>query len=249
MSLATNLSLIAVSGFGNSGNILTSRGSTITPVFSAVGGGNLLSLSGINGLAVTATTGNVTISSNQIELLSAFNYTTGQSDPNFPGAWLSDPQFKTTTPISMNFACGNYTNYRRLSSYGAITINKNTNFIFVIDGTANFSGNFAFAGDYPYYFWKQHLLRYAIGPSFNTFYPLYVNPQVTPNVISKLFSLGYGLCTKTYGTGITNIYGSGSIELSAGSYIFDLQSIDIGKFVSENITALNESGTLMIYKK
>ena len=247
MSLVTNLSLIAVSGFGPFGSVLTSRGSTITPVFSAVGGGNLLSLSGINGLGVTATTGNVTISSNQIELLSAFNYSTGQSSPTFPNLWLADPNFVTTTPISMGFACGDYTNYRRLSSYGAITVNKNTNFIFVIDGTANYLGSFTSAYDYPYYLWKEYQLRYAIGPSFNTWYPLYASSPVTPNRISSSF-FWYGPCNKTYGSTITNIYGSGSIELSAGSYIFDLQSMDLGRFSSNSITGLNASGTLMIYK-
>lgn len=247
MSLATNLSLIAVSGFGQPGNVLTSRGSTVTPVFSAVGGGNLLSLSATNGLEVNSTTANITVSSNQIQLLSAFSFTVSQASPTFPNSWLGDPNFSTTTPVSISFSCGDFSNYRRLSSYGSVTINEPTNFIFVIDACANILGSFTSIYDYPYYCWKEYILRYAIGPSFNTWYTLYASPQITPNVINNNF-LWYGPCHKTYGSAISNVYGSGSIQLSAGSYIFDLQTLDFFRGTS-SITSLNASGSLMIYTK
>ena len=249
MSLATNLSLIAVSGFGPFGSVLTSRGSTISPVFSAVGGGNLQSINAKNGLAVNTTTGNVTVSSTQIELLSAFNFDFTQtgSPVSFPDAWLGDFNFNATVPRSIPLACGDFSNYRPLSSYGSVTINENTTFNFVVDAFTAYSGSYSGAYNYPYYPWKNIHIRYAIGPSFNTWYTSYSSPQILPNVIDSALIFG-GLGHKTYAGGGNNTYGSGSITLSAGTYIFDVQTMDTIRLGTNNITSLGLQGTLLIYK-
>ncbi|NBP16500.1 hypothetical protein EBU95_19285, partial [bacterium] len=180
MSIANNLASMAAGDFGNPGNVLTSRGETNNPAFSAVPPSSPISniSAGNNIEGRLDSSGNFALSSTSVlELLSSVRYSFSipsvsfSNTPWYQSLWRSTPQVQTLVYNTINATAF------PLSSI-PMTLTEPSIIIFEIRGSVMYNGSISNAAfGYANSLWGNFYLRFCKETNQSLFFPISGNFQ------------------------------------------------------------------------
>lgn len=223
MSRASQLSLLALSSFDNFGNILTSKGSTSVPIFSAAPYGFAKSIIPGDGLASNRTTGNVTLSSTTTFLFYDFHLRRSVVSPSFTSSWWISPGAVSCTAFGEMQPYDNNAYQPSLSAY-PIVVDEECILIFDGDAYLNYDGNTGSAIG-------GIVLYYSVEPNSTIFYPITSTTQSLPSLTP--LGLGGGVSTNAGGLLVNGWYDNSgdmwpcttTVRVSAGTYRFRARAL------------------------
>ena len=223
MSRASQLSLLALSSFNDFGEILTSRGATQAPTFSAAPYGFAKSIIPGEGIGSNLSTGNVTLSSTTTFFLSSFGLLYSVASPSFTSSWWISPGAVAATAFA---EMRPYLNNAYQTSLSAYPISVSEECILIFDGDAyfNYDGNTGSAIG-------GIVLYYSVEPNSTIFYPITSTIQSLPSLVP--LGLGGGISPSAGGMVVNGWYDNSgdswpvttTVRVSAGTYRFRARAL------------------------
>ncbi|NBP03321.1 MAG: hypothetical protein EBU90_25190 [Proteobacteria bacterium] len=223
MSRASQLSLLALSSFNNFGQILTSRGATQVPTFSAAPYGFAKSIIPGEGIGSNRTTGNVTLSSTTTFLLNEYKIAYSLVSPSFTSSWWISPGAVAATAFGEMKPYVNNAYQPSLSAY-QIVVDEECNLIFDGEVYLNYDGGTGSAIG-------GIVLYYSVEPNSTVFYPITSTTQSLPSLTP--LGLGGGISPSQGGMLVNGWYDNSgdswpcttTVRVSAGTYRFRARAL------------------------